>query len=189
MTGQTLDNMHAVFGKTQRGREELNQRGKGLNARQRSILILMDGARSLQMLTAIISPPELKETVPYLLKQGFIARPTAATAEVLTAEARPAPDNLGHADNPDEGTVPAVRLTQDAAKVRQVQDFMVTTTQTYLGLLGADVIKRIERAKNAEQLMAVVGHWHMALHDSRQGSRFAAPYLEQVKTSLSETPE
>lgn len=182
MTGQTLDNMHAVFGKTQRGREELSQRGKGLNARQRSILILMDGARSLQMLTAIISPPELKETVPYLLQQGYIARPTAATAEAMTTEASPAPDH------PDDGPAP-VKLTQDAAKVRQVQDFMVTTSQTYLGLLGADVIKRIERAKNAEQLMAVVGHWHMALHGSRQGSRFAAPYLEQVKTSLSETPE
>jgi hypothetical protein len=75
-------------------------------------------------------------------------------------------------------------LTDDPAKIRQVKDFMTTTTQTYLGLLGANVIQRIERAKDATQLMSVLGHWHMALRDSKQGGRFAGPYLDQVRKSL-----
>ena len=63
---------------------------------------------------------------------------------------------------------------------------MTITTQTYLGLLGADMIRRIEHAQDAAQLMAVLGHWHMALQDSKHGSRFAAPYLAQIKQSLAE---
>jgi hypothetical protein len=76
-------------------------------------------------------------------------------------------------------------LTQDPETIRQVKDFMATTAHTYLGLLSAEVIQRIERAKDAAQLMSVVGHWHMALRGSRQGSRFAGPYLDQVRRTLS----
>jgi hypothetical protein len=75
-------------------------------------------------------------------------------------------------------------LTEDPETIRQVKDFMTTTAHTYLGLLGAPVIQRIERARDAAQLMSVVGHWHMALRESKQGHRFAGPYMIQVQQSL-----
>jgi hypothetical protein len=82
------------------------------------------------------------------------------------------------------GAAPEPRLLQDAEKIRKVKDFMTTTATTYLGLLSADVIHRIERAEGAAQLMAAVGPWHMALRESKHGNRFAGPYLDQVTAAL-----
>lgn len=198
----------SVFAKTAKGREEIADRRHKLSPRQRRVLILVDGSKDLDalttMCTAVIQSDELEEVLSVLLQQGFIApapahahasmppsmmrkRIAAATSErapvalqlvaPVIALVQPKP-----ADAEPQSDLP---LTQDPVVIRQVKDFMTTTAHTYLGLLGAGVIQRIERAQDAAQLMSVVGHWHMALHDSKQGTRFAAPYLEQVTQSLS----
>ncbi|MBS0308207.1 MAG: hypothetical protein JSS58_04470, partial [Proteobacteria bacterium] len=88
-------------------------------------------------------------------------------------------------DTPAEAVLPVAEpLADDPTTIRIVKDFMTTTAQTYLGLLGAGIIQRIERAKTAEQLLAVLGQWNMALHESTQGRRFAAGSLQQVKDAL-----
>ena len=74
-------------------------------------------------------------------------------------------------------------LTDDT-KLREVKDFMTTTAHTYLGLLSANLIRRIEHAKDAPQLIAMLGQWHMALCDSKHGKRFAASYLDQISAIL-----
>ncbi|MFZ6771976.1 hypothetical protein ACO0LB_04585 [Undibacterium sp. SXout7W] len=80
-------------------------------------------------------------------------------------------------------TAPAIHML-DEASLRSIKDFMTVTAQTYLGLLGADVIRRVERAEDHVQLMGSLGHWHMALRDSKQGHRFASVYMEQVSAAL-----
>jgi hypothetical protein len=72
----------------------------------------------------------------------------------------------------------------DEKKLREVKDFMITTAHTYLGLLSADLIAKIERAKDAPQLMAMLGQWFMALRDSKHGKRFASVYMEQTLATL-----
>lgn len=194
----------SVFAKTAKGREEIADRRHKLHPRQRRVLILVDGSKDLDalttMCTAVIQSDALEEVLSFLLQQGFIApaqanMPQSSTRKSIaaaTTERAPVALHLvapvialvqpKPADAEPRSDLP---LTQDPVVIRQVKDFMTTTAHTYLGLLGAGVIQRIERAQDATQLMAVVGHWHMALHDSKQGTRFAAPYLEQVMQSLS----
>lgn len=197
MSSSSTQLANSVFVKTAKGRDEIAQRGSELNPRQRRVLIMIDGNRDLEALAALIPEQELADAITFLAQRQFIEtaaeshkkpqlvalkKPEPADSPAAEFVAKHAPPLLAvvkpEAEPADNG------LTKDPETIRQVKDFMTTTAQTYLGLLGSDVIQRIERAKDAAQLMSVVGHWHMALHDSKQGGRFAAPYLEQVKTSL-----
>jgi hypothetical protein len=61
---------------------------------------------------------------------------------------------------------------------------MVQTAQAHLGLLAAEVVGRIERTNDADQLRAVVGYWHMALQDAKDGRATAGAHLEHVRAGL-----
>lgn len=178
MALQTINSMQAVFAKTTEGRAALSQRSGELTSRQRSILIMLDGNRSLEMLTVLIPSQELRETVPYLLQQGYIESIEPAQAQQAAPAQEVPPGPSAESARP--------RLTQDPGKVGEVRNFMLTTAQTYFRADDAAIVEAIERAADAAQLMAVAGHWHMALHASRHGSRFAAPYFAQVKSRLIE---
>ena len=200
MQASASHTVHTIFTKTAKGRDEIAQRRFGLTARQRRALIVMDGTKTVSSIGEVMLEDELTEIVSFLAGQGFIApasSPLRATSagsagQAITHEsiksdraaaARPGPPPQA-AKKIESIEIDNAALLQDPEKIRQVKDFMTTTATTYLGLLSADVIHRIERAKGAEQLMTVLGHWHMALRESKQGNRFAGPYLEQVTLAL-----
>ena len=194
---------NTVFAKTSKGREEISQRQHGLTPSQRRVLIVIDGSKNFEeivaLIPAIIPYDQLEQIFSLLLQQGYIASmEDSADKPKLIVLDRPAPaavlqavEPTTHHAAPVLSLMPSANSQEDATltrtpeTIRQVKDFMATTAHTYLGLLSAEVIQRIERAKDAAQLMSVVGHWHMALRGSRQGSRFAGPYLEQVRRTLS----
>ncbi len=190
---QTLTSQlaEAIFIKTAKGHDEISQRRFGLDTRQRRVLILIDGTKTVSSLKRVIPGDGFDEIISELAGNGFIslaaagARNTAArAAHAATHEPAQSAQSLRAASLPESAADNQPTPQQDAESIRQVKDFMTTTATTYLGLLSADVIHRIERAKGAAQLMTVVGHWHMALRESKQGSRFAGPYLEQVTVAL-----
>ena len=208
MLAQTLDSTGIVFSKTDKGREEMAKRSFGLNPLQRRVLILIDGSKDLEtlaeMIPAMVPGGQLREILVHLLEHDFIAPSDSDTAS-QTYPGNPAFPAQAYSDTAqgaaatfaDAAAMPVAipvaatagvgdLLTEDQATIRQVKDFMTTTAQTYLGLLSAPVIQRIEQARTAAQLMTVAGHWNMALRDSQQGKRFASPYLEQVKSALLE---
>jgi hypothetical protein len=202
MLAQTMESTGIVFSKTEKGREEMSRRVFGLTPLQRRALILIDGSKSLEviveMMPAMAQSGQLTEILAFLLEQDFIvpvaedARSQSHAGALRAAPAAvPPPVQAGpvsaSAAPPAAGSDAARAgedLSEDPATIRLVKDFMTTTAQTYLGLLSAQLIQRIEQAKTAAQLMAVAGHWNMALRDSQQGKRFAGPYLEQVKSAL-----
>lgn len=173
----TMESTGVVFSKTEKGREEMAKRSHGLNPVQRRVLIIIDGSKSFEalaeMIPAMVSSGQLRDILAYLLEYGFIV----AVEDEQKAQ-MPIPAS-------SSGTAAAsAALTDDPAAIRLVKDFMTTTAQTYLGLLSAPLIQRIEQARTAPQLMSVAGQWNMALRDSAQGKRFADPYLEQVRSAL-----
>lgn len=205
MLAQTMGRTGIVFSKTDKGREEMTKRAYGLGPLQRRVLILIDGSKDLEtlaeMIPALAAGGQLQEILEHLLQHDFIASidsdagsrtyPGKQSDVVNPADVPPAAAApTDPADLPQSPSVAAAgagagtALTEDPATIRMVKDFMTTTAQTYLGLLSAPVIQRIEQARTAAQLMTVAGHWNMALRDSQQGKRFASPYLEQVKSAL-----
>lgn len=181
----------SIFTKTQKGRDEVVQRRAGLNTRQRSVLIMLDGIKRLDKLMSPIPKDELSHIVDFLTKQEFIRlhpqvdssqqeNPVNAQPEVLTPLEQPTPP----VQIPSHAKPKTSVFLQDEKKLREIKDFMTTTAHTYMGLLSADLIRRIERAKEAPQLMAILGEWFVALRESKHGQRFASAYMEQILASL-----
>ena len=106
-----------------------------------------------------------REAAPPTMPDAAVSATASATASV---------------DAPDAGP------PQADASVAAIKAYMVQAAQTYLGLLAAEVVERIERAHDAAGLRGVVGHWHMALQASKHGRERAAAHIEYVRTGLRE---
>ena len=171
----------AVVAKTAKGRGEVTARGLGLNGRQRTVLIMLDGQRSCAALAAMMPEGQVAGIVTELLALDLIA-PCAGTetAPATRPEAAvPAP-----ASATASASVPDAAPPHADAEVAAIKAYMAQAAQTCLGLLAAEVVERIERAHDAAQLRGVVGHWHMALQASKHGRATAAAHIEYVKTGL-----
>jgi len=143
----------------------------GLSRRQRSVLIMLDGQRPCGALAAMMPDGQVADIVAELLALDLIALCSGAAVAPVPPETAPA-------------TVPQAGASYGDAGVAAIKAYMVQAAQTYLGLLAAEVVERIERAGDAAQLRGVVGHWHMALQASKHGRETAAAHIEYVRTGL-----
>ncbi|TXI89010.1 MAG: hypothetical protein E6Q34_11510 [Burkholderiaceae bacterium] len=189
MHSSTAVNLHpfwfswsTVFAKTAKGRDEVIRRVTGLNVRERSVLIMLDGIKRLDRLLHAMPEEELGRIVNHLAKHELI-EVSAVEEQMPDIEAHSSMLAMQSLDD-DAINAPKPAFLCDSQKLREVKNFMTSTAQTYLGLLSADLIHRIERAQDAPQLMAVVGQWYLALRDSKHGHRFASGYMENVLAAL-----
>jgi hypothetical protein len=152
----------SVYSKTELGRSEVARRSLGLHGRQRSILIMVDGRKSSAELALALPGGVVEGILGELLGLGLIGTATQGAVEL------PAP-------------APKAEVSPLLAGIKQQ---MRGAAETYLGLMAADIVRRIERAADAAALTAVLGHWHMALQDSKHGKAVALELLEQVRSGL-----
>ncbi len=69
-----------VFVKTDKGRDEISKRSAALSAKQRSVLIMLDGVKPLHTLSTALSKDELMLIIGFLSEQQFVtARPMPAS--------------------------------------------------------------------------------------------------------------
>jgi hypothetical protein len=158
----------AVYAKTAKGRSEVASRGMGLNGRQRTVLILLDGHKPCGALAPLMPAGQVADIVGQLLALDLI--------EPRTADGGPPAARPSMAQATPRG--------EHDAHVARVKRYMVHTAQAHLGLLAAEVVGRIERTHDADQLRAVVGYWHMALQDAKDGRATACAHLEHVRAGL-----
>jgi len=145
-----------VYVKTASGRDEVACRNGGLSQRERRVLIVVDGQRTVAELIALFSPGELEAALPVLVEKGLVV-----------AAGEPA-----HVAGSDE-------------TLRDAKDFMISVAQSCLGLLAADLVARIEGVEDVKRLGPVVGYWVAALRESRFGAHLGEHYLEQLRGVLS----
>lgn len=185
-----VDSPHLVYCKTIKGREEVNKRQHSLHHRQRSALILMDCAKNLGLIATAIPMPELQKAVPFLIQSGFIvlAQDQLLQAQPEISKAQPIITNdanlVSVSNKTNIVTTKTVELTENPEIIAAVKQRMSITANTYLGLMGAQVISRIQRCHTAEQILGAAAHWHMALRESKIGTAVAMDLLAEVKTML-----
>jgi hypothetical protein len=151
-----------VYAKTQKGRNEVAQRQLGLNSRQRTLLILFDGSKPCSALEGLMPAGQVIAIARELLAMELIA--PAGAGQPLPVAAAP------------------VQVANDA--LAKLKAEMVETAESCLGLLAAEVVRRIEDASDETALLGVVGHWHMALQGSKRGREAALVHVERIRTSL-----
>ncbi|HEX8477168.1 MAG TPA: hypothetical protein VF663_02470 [Telluria sp.] len=150
-----LPRIDLVYAKTAAGRAELAQRSAGLTARQRAALIMLDGQRDATALHAVMAAEQVAPVLAALIALGLIAPPTVT---------------LG---------IPPASSSLDAIKTE-----LIAAANMYLGVMASDVILRVQKAADATQLLRMLGHWHMAMQDSKHGKIAAAALLEKTKAAL-----
>ena len=163
-----------VFTKTARGRVEVTDRSAGLNGKQRSVLIMLDGRKSMRDIATLLPQDEIARIVEILLERELIA-PWAEAVPSSAAPRMPAIAGIARSDSENH---------KDAAKLLRTKTLMTDSAVTYLGLMASDVVRRVQDASDEIELISVIGHWHMAMRESKYGRKFAAIHLEEIKTSL-----
>jgi len=146
-----------IFAKTDRGRAEVTDRSAGLTARQRTILIMIDGRKPCSVLMQLMAAPILLPILDELAALRLIA--------------------------PAGPVAPAVDAI-DSQTMRQVKAMMIGSAEVCLGLLAAEVVRQVEAAADEEQLLRALGHWHMAMQASRRGKEIALSQLDAIKSHL-----
>jgi len=149
-----------IYAKTAKGRNEVAQRCLGLNSRQRTVLIMLDGRKPCAALTGLLPAQQLDTIVGELLAMELIG-----------------PCSSPSAVPPPQPHVPSPELVR-------VKTEMVKTAEACLGLMAAEVVRRIEQAGDRHELLGVIGHWHMALQASKHGRDSALEHVERVRASL-----
>lgn len=151
-----------VFSKTDAGRAELGQRSAGLSARQRSVLILLDGHKPLGAIDTWLGEDDMLEAVEALLRKGL----------------------AGIASAPAASTPPPAPARPASPSLLAARKLMASTAREHLGLLAADLVRRIEHAHDEGQLAGVIGLWHVSLRESKTGKPCAEGLLAEARALL-----
>lgn len=178
---------HRIYAKTERGRAEVAQRGASLNAKQRSVLIMVDGLKPCEALTRLMPLEALAPILEELVSLKLIV--AAAVARPGPAPLQPAPAPMAAAPAPDQAAAapaapPRPARAFDPEKLAQAKFMMIGSAQACLGLLAAEVVRQVEGAMEEDQVLRALAHWHMAMQASKHGRDVAATQLELIKSSL-----
>lgn len=153
-----LPRIDVVYGKTALGQHEVQHRSAGLTARQRAALIMLDGQRDASGLATVMPADQLAPVLAALIALDLIAPVSARVA------------------------VPPAAV--ESGKLAAIKAELIEAADRYLGVLGADVVARVRQASDDAQLLRVLGHWYMAMQDSKHGKDAARTLLERSKLQL-----
>lgn len=147
-----------IYRKTAQGVEAIAMRHPGLVAKQRSLLIMIDGRRSIEELCTLgTSFGDVNELARELLAQGFI--------EPVLQGASPAP-------------------TADAAQPRvplaQAQRRAVRRLNEVMGPAGTELCLRLEACRTAQEFRAVIQRVEAILREV-VGPQKAARFVEETE--------
>lgn len=149
-----------VYSKTAAGRHEVGHRGAGLNARQRTALIMLDGQRDARVLETLMPADQVAPILAALITLGLIVAEGVGAAPAPPARAAQAP------------------------QLAAIKAELIHSAELYLGVMAGEVVARVRQAADATQLLRVLGHWHMAMQDSKHGKEAARALLDKTRATL-----
>ncbi|CAG0958511.1 hypothetical protein MTYP_00593 [Methylophilaceae bacterium] len=155
-----------AYEKSLAGIQEITHPQRVLNARQRQVLILIDGKRSQDELEKSLNRLNVAEIVSDLERLGFIHDPAKPKAAFVPSQ--------------DRVELPEITPRQFTA----VKSLMLDSTAEHLGLMGRPLVEQIKGVESHEQLRSCISRWHMALRESRNGHSLANDLMKQVQTAL-----
>ncbi|WP_332815420.1 hypothetical protein [Ramlibacter sp.] len=158
---------NAVYRKSARGAAALATRDPALSMRLRSLLILIDGKRSADELARLsASQEEVQQLFAQLLELGMIEPlPAPSPAAGATAGGQP----------PASAAPPARIVT-----LQEAQRAAVRGLTDLLGPTADDLCMRIESARTAQDLQAVIKRAELAIRTAR-GNQAAAAFMADMQ--------
>lgn len=155
--------MAVAFAKTPKGHDEISTKAGGLTPRQRRVLIMIDGKRTIDELRSMLQADDLQHTLGMLEEDGYI--------EIggVTGKAGVPPGPL-----PSITAFGELPATPDPVRMQQARNFMMNTLNAFVGALGtSSLLDRIENAQDHGALRQLYDEWYHAIVMSREGKREA----------------
>ncbi|WP_028453244.1 hypothetical protein [Chitinilyticum aquatile] len=183
-----------VFIKTSKGQEEIDARSHGLPQRLRRLLILVDGAKSVGALAALLVGLEVVPLLRELETAGFVMPagidPHSERAPVSGLASPPiATDSLAAAP-PATAPIPAAAAVavEPAAlsehRIRMIRMLMQESCELYLGIFGKGLLPEIAGIDSEAALRKVFGRWHIAMRESHQSDAQALALVDEIRTLM-----
>lgn len=165
-----------IYRKTDAGRDEISNRGRRLSPPLRTVLLMVDGQRSLAQLREVMAgmkaPDDALQTLladglvelvpsgfdPAALAGAVAPRPASRPPSVVMAEAA--------AKAPDEGR---------SARYLHLYERMNEAVRQHLGLRGYFMQMKVERATDADSLLALLPELRAAVAKAK-GESFASDW-------------
>jgi hypothetical protein len=162
----TLDRKRGmVYEKTASGIDEITGSDRQLAPKQRQVLILIDGKRSLHDIASALPRLAVSDIMQELEAQGFIRDPKAGNVKVFTKQ-----------------TDAPIFISEE--KMAQTKQLLITSTTEHLGLMGRTMNEQISSATSYEQLRTCISRWHMAIRETKGGRMIADELMSKVQMTL-----
>ncbi|MDH5833743.1 hypothetical protein [Luteimonas kalidii] len=167
-------NDKTVYAKTPAGQQEIGERKAGLDVRQRRLLILVDGQRSVAELRGVSGFPDTLALLEGLQSRGMVASAGGASAAAVAAAA-------------SAGRVPATAAATasapaNAGDVRERGRRAAHAITELLGPMGEDFAMKLEGVKSSEALEELLARCRRMLGEMRGKSA-----LERFERLLEES--
>lgn len=162
--------MSVVFVKTPKGADELVKRGGGLTRRERRILILLDGKRSVESIRAMALADDLARALGVLEESGYIVLAESPRA-ALPPDDGPAP-GAGFREIPGE---------PDPKSLEMARNFIMNTLKTFCGpLTHLSIVEAAFAARTHAELREQFVPWFEAITETGAGRRRAEELRAQL---------
>lgn len=155
-----------VYEKTASGIHEIAGTDRLLTPKQRQVLILIDGKRSVHDIASALPRLAVSDIMQELEAQGFIRNPKAGNLTVFSKQT----------DTP-------IFISEE--KMAQTKQLLITSTTEHLGLMGRTMNEQISSVTSYEQLRTCISRWHMAIRESKGGRMIADELMLKVQLTLS----
>lgn len=174
-----------VYEKSALGFMEFTTDKRTLGVRERQVLLLVNGVRSLDDLEKFFKKDLLLETIRKLETEGYIQK--SADQDTDTKEQQPVQPSqtanafsvtLSFLDVPDK-TEPIC-----PTKLSAVKTILIEAADDYLGIMGRGIKAKIETCDSEESLRQCISSWHMAMRESKLGRESASFLMEQIHQTL-----
>ncbi len=170
-------NPKSIYRKTEAGVAEVQVRTLGLRAELRRLLILIDGAATLDRLAAFVRGSEIEFLVAELEYDGLITcAPIAPARPAINASA------AGAANPPSPSANAGIEgvLEPTAAQVLAVRRAAIHMLHEILGPDADSMAVKIERCKNSREMRVAITEVRQML-DRQRGAAVGQRFLDAVR--------
>jgi hypothetical protein len=161
-----------IYQKSALGMQEIFSSSRSLNTRQRQVLVLVDGKRSIEELESFFEKRQLKEILSSLEQLGFTEQ-LDASAPVM----HPAGNHATHA-------LSETRITLSPEQVNAIKQILLNGADDYLGIMGRGLKEKIQVTTEFKKLRNFISLWHMALRESKLGRESAGVLMAQINHTI-----
>lgn len=166
--------MGVVFAKTLRGQEEVTHKSGTLTPRQRRVLIMIDGKRTVNELREMLQSDDLQHTLGMLEEDGHIE---VSALKDVTGCAQPAPAE-------PLPSITAFRPTPNPPNPQEMEmarNFIMNSLKTFCGPFAhLHIVEAAFAAKTHDQLRQQFDPWFHAVVQTRDGRRRAEELRAQL---------